>query len=490
MNFEFLRDLRGLGNIYENCSNAEKLAKTMPVQSVFTSRKSAELLAKFIYMAAHNQEMEGLTFADILSDSTVRSFVGSRRVMDAFHSIRKSGNRAVHSESEETFKDALSVLEDLHYVAGETALKLDLIKSYPEFESRIDTYPEAVYIDQEDIDQKAREMFLSFIETYDALKDRENYFEMKDYNWFNYSIEGNVHLHEYLEFKHKPMELGLIEYVQNYLFYLVRMSIDRSPERAEELDLEYPVTLDVKLTIGDITYSSKDIDVFCRAIDEELPKSGAFIIDCKCNGVVREFFEDESEDDGCAGRFGMIRKDTPWTGAGMFDTLAQYKRRNMFEYKLSVFYPDSGLSRYEKILNGKEIDVLSTCSESNVDMVFEDKWWTNSVSLCAEFDFEKYSEELSKLQDIVRKRVPKEELQYCEGAWKDEEYHILCNGIVWDCACLREVQSFLDEVNSILLPIKDEVNAWCDGTWDNSDRFAVATWKWTDGGFKVVGTCY
>ena len=186
MNFEFLRDLRGLGNIYENCSNAEKLAKTMPVQSVFTSRKSAELLAKFIYMAAHNQEMEGLTFADILSDSTVRSFVGSRRVMDAFHSIRKSGNRAVHSESEETFKDALSVLEDLHYVAGETALKLDLIKSYPEFESRIDTYPEAVYIDQEDIDQKAREMFLSFIETYDALKDRENYFEMKDYNWFNY----------------------------------------------------------------------------------------------------------------------------------------------------------------------------------------------------------------------------------------------------------------------------------------------------------------
>ena len=55
MNFEFLKGLGGLQYVYKNCSNAEKLAISMPVQSVFTSRKSAELLAKFIYMAAHNQ---------------------------------------------------------------------------------------------------------------------------------------------------------------------------------------------------------------------------------------------------------------------------------------------------------------------------------------------------------------------------------------------------------------------------------------------------
>lgn len=75
MNFDFLKDLCGLGYIYENCNNAEKLAMTMPVQSVFTSRKSAELLAKFIYLAAHNQKMEELTFSDILSDYTVRKFI-------------------------------------------------------------------------------------------------------------------------------------------------------------------------------------------------------------------------------------------------------------------------------------------------------------------------------------------------------------------------------------------------------------------------------
>ena len=32
MNFDFLEGLRGLGYVYENCNNAEKLAMTMPVQ--------------------------------------------------------------------------------------------------------------------------------------------------------------------------------------------------------------------------------------------------------------------------------------------------------------------------------------------------------------------------------------------------------------------------------------------------------------------------
>ena len=84
MNFEFLKNLRGFGDVYENCCNAEKLAMTMPVQSVFTSGKSAEILAKFIYMTAHKQKMEELTFADILKDFTFQRFINNRDVMDAF----------------------------------------------------------------------------------------------------------------------------------------------------------------------------------------------------------------------------------------------------------------------------------------------------------------------------------------------------------------------------------------------------------------------
>lgn len=46
MNFEFLKDLRGLGYIYENCNNAEKLAVNMPVQSVFYLEKKCGAFSK------------------------------------------------------------------------------------------------------------------------------------------------------------------------------------------------------------------------------------------------------------------------------------------------------------------------------------------------------------------------------------------------------------------------------------------------------------
>jgi hypothetical protein len=75
--------------VYENCSNAEKLVMTMSVQSLMTSRKSAELIAKFIYLTAHDQEMAGHSFADILSDMKVREFI-SVALISALLSVNSS----------------------------------------------------------------------------------------------------------------------------------------------------------------------------------------------------------------------------------------------------------------------------------------------------------------------------------------------------------------------------------------------------------------
>lgn len=490
MNFDFLEGLRGLGYVYENCNNAEKLAMTMPVQSVFTSRKSAELLAKFIYLAAHNQEIENLTFADILSDTTFRKFVNSRDIIDAFHYIRKSGNRAVHSDDEETAEDAVSVLQDLHYVAGETACMLGLIDDYPMFENHIASFPEVKYSVDEDIDEKARRMFLAYVEEFNAQQERDRYMEIKDTDMLiTYAIEGDIEMHEHLKFERKPKQAEIIEYLQAYLSTLARLSIERSPDKAKELGLSDPVTLDVKLTIGNKIYTSADLPSFYDAICNELPAADGFAIDCKCDGVLREFFHEEPDENGSA-RINMIRKDAVWTGAGMLDTLQRYKRRDLFEYKLAAFYPDSGEFKYEKLLNGREIDVLSTCAEKIVDQVFDEEWWSYSLNLWADFDTDKYQEKLLKLQDLVRTSVPQSEVSYCEDAWEEGEVHLLCNGIQWNCDCLREIQNFLDKVNAILLPIKDEVEAGGDGTWEVRNEFAVATWDWTEEGFKVKGACY
>lgn len=489
MNFDFLKDLRGLGYVYENCCNAEKLAVTMPVQSVFTSRKSAELLAKFIYMAAHNQAMEEQTFADILSDITVRRFVNSRDIMDAFHFIRKSGNRAVHGNEQESVDDAVAVLQDLHYVAGETACMLGLIDDYPLFEDRIETYPEAKFLDEEDINQKAREMFLTYVEEFNAQQEREQYLAMQNYDVHTYSIEGNVEMHEYLEFRYPPKQSELVDFIQTYLVTLLRFSIERSPKMVKKYGIPYPVTLDAKLIIDGATYVSTDTDTFKLALTEKLPNAKNIIIDCTCNGVLREFFHDELDENG-NGKLNMIRKNSVWTGAGMLDTLQAYKRRNAFTYKLAIFYPDSGELKHEKILNGREIDLLASGTPTIIDKEFDEEWWSWNLGLWADFDFDEHHDILTKLRDIVRRMIPETEIPYCEESWDEEESCMLCNGIQWNCMSLKEVQVFLDELNKELLPIKDEISAGGEGTWEVRGKFAVATWDWTEQGFRVIGLCY
>ena len=487
MNFEFLKDLRGLGYIYENCNNAEKLAVNMPVQSVFTSRKSAELLAKFIYMAAHNQQMEDLTFAEILSDFTFRKYINSKDVMDAFHYIRKNGNQAVHGDAKGKTEDAVSVLQDLHYVAGETACMLGLINNYPIFDNNIDVFPKAIYIDEKDIDEKARKMFLAYVEEYDAQQERDNYLEMHEYDWFRYSIEGNVEMHEFLEFKYKPKQIEVVDFIKDYLATLLRLSFERSPAKAEEIGLTNPVTLDLSLIIDDVSFTDDDMESLIHAIYEQLPNANSFKIDCKCDGVLREYVNEKNNN---GSRMNMIKKDAVWTGAGMLDTLEQYKRRNSFEYKLAIFYPDSGEFKYEKIINGKEIDVLSNGTEDIINKTFDEEWWSYNLNLWTDFDFEKYPEIIEQLHNIVRNNIPKSEVSYCESTWEFGDINVLCSGIQWNCSSLSEIQSFLDKLNKVLLPIKDEVNAGGEGTWEVKNEFAVATWEWTDQGFKVKGCLY
>lgn len=316
-----------------------------------------------------------------------------------------------------------------------------------------------------------------------------NFDFLKNYDPFAYLLEGNVEMHEYLEFGYKPRQVELIEYIQKYLDTLIRLSLERSPQNAEELELAYPVTLKAKLIIEDHEYNSSDIEAFVDAISNKLPEANGFIIDLECEGILREFYNEEHDENG-EGRINMIRKDSAWTGAGMLDTLQQYKRRNPFEYKLALFYPDKGEFVYEKITEGKEVDVLATCNERIIDQKFDKEWWSYNLDLCADFDFEKHQDILDKLQEIVRTNIPENEVPYCERAWEEGDLHILCNSIQWNCTCLREVQDFLDKLNEALLPIKDEIDAGATGTWEIRDLFAVAKWEWTDQGFKITGTIY
>ena len=54
-----------------------------------------------------------------------------------------------------------------------------------------------------------------------------------------------------------------------------------------------------------------------------------------------------------------------------------------------------------------------------------------------------------------------------------------------------EVRGFLDSIHRIIAPIMDECEGDASGDWFlDDDPFAVATWEWTDKGFRIIGTTY
>ena len=318
-------------------------------------------------------------------------------------------------------------------------------------------------------------------------------------------LGNDVRMHEYFEVKCKPNQYELIEYLQDYLSTLLRLSIECSPERLRQLNENDPelvddpydekydsVTLNATLTVGEKCFSSTDAESFREALYKELPNAEGFIVDLTCEGLLCELFDDEEGNE----QTDKVCIDDVWDGAGMLDTLDEYKHRNAFTYKLFIFNPDFSGFMYEKILDGEDIDVLASGTEDIIDQTFSHEWWSENLNLWADFDIDEYSDILEQLYNIVRSSIPEDQLRYCEGKWEEDgdlfyEPTVLCNSIQWNCKSLREVQDFLDKINAVLLPIKDEIfDAGGEGTWEVREEFAVATWGWTEEGFKVKGLKY
>ena len=125
-----------------------------------------------------------------------------------------------------------------------------------------------------------------------------------------------------------------------------------------------------------------------------------------------------------------------------------------------------------------------------IDQYYSSDWWCWNLDLCVEFDFEAHPDILAELQDIVRKHIPANQVQYCESTWADGDVGILINSITWCPKTLRIVQDFLDEVNRALLPIKSKCTGYggdC-GWYQTSNPYAEANWDWNEEkGFLIKG---
>lgn len=467
MNFEFLQSLKGLKELYIPCKDAEELVVSKPYLSMTASRKSAEALARFIYLNAYKHASGSLGFAEILTDYTVKKYINSRDVLHALHNIRKNGNSAVHGDDEKTFDQAIDSLANLHYAAGEIAKKERLIDSYPRFTPDVKENTAAELHDFDPV-QLAEDMFNENIAKYQAekLMNQLSYF-LSPFRF----IHGDIEISECLELKHRPTLSGTIPQIQAYFGYLAMKAIKYQYEEKEhDRKVSFNATL---TTYGEQNKTTTNLCEFIEGLMNDLPAAERFEISSQYYGP---------------GFGGMVDDEIhePFYYACEFD---KNEECNNVTYKCFEFLYNHGEGGCMKFENGSWVDLEKQYRQDVLDMDFGSEWWCWNMDLNVEFDFKKYPDIARALQETVRKHVPEDQIEYCEQEWGDCDYDVLINSISWYSRKLRVVQDFLDEINRIIMPIKDECDCWAKGNWHVIDGpKATATWGWFEDGFKVVGT--
>ncbi len=133
MNFDYLKSIDSLKDLYVFCKDAESFVLSRPDISAAQSRKALEYLVKLVYQLRNENVPQRSSLFELVSSEDFTNFINDASMLNALHYIRKVGNIAIHND-EVSQKEALLSLKQLHAFTGELLIKLDLIKSYPLFD--------------------------------------------------------------------------------------------------------------------------------------------------------------------------------------------------------------------------------------------------------------------------------------------------------------------------------------------------------------------
>ena len=136
MNFEFIKPVPGLGNLYETCKNAELLALNVPAMSCVSSRSALEFIVRLIYRSVVGDD-HGMDLFSLVTDEDFVRYINDQTIIDAIHVVRVNGNNGAHGRTV-TAPVACQTLEQLQYVLGETLMNMNEIDDYPSFVSPLE----------------------------------------------------------------------------------------------------------------------------------------------------------------------------------------------------------------------------------------------------------------------------------------------------------------------------------------------------------------
>ncbi len=136
MNFDYLKNIDTLKELYVFCKDAESFVLSRPDISAGQARKALEYLVKLVYQLRNDSVPQRSSLFELVSSEDFTNFINDASMLNALHYIRKVGNIAIHND-EISQKEALLSLKQLHIFTGELLVKLDLIKSFKLFDEAL-----------------------------------------------------------------------------------------------------------------------------------------------------------------------------------------------------------------------------------------------------------------------------------------------------------------------------------------------------------------
>ena len=243
MNFDFMEPIIIIQPFYQFCKDAEEFALSKPDFCGASARKAIEYIVRLMYAAAIQTEANQLTVYDMLCTPDFVMYLDDRTLLNAIHFIRRKGNTAVH-QGGLTDKEAVEIVEQLHFVAGEVCIFLGLSSDYPAFDATLlksaateAIQPGKAFMEEEP--QVAKEIIGEFtkrlqsVEHYSQLRQKKSSF-----------VDVHVNTSKYDELEEKDGKQARINTSTN-----VRTAFDIIAQWAKSCLPDYTVTPDYRLLI-------------------------------------------------------------------------------------------------------------------------------------------------------------------------------------------------------------------------------------------------
>lgn len=270
MNFDFLKPLELIQPFYVYCCDAEELAAAKPDLSCASARKAIEYIVRLMYTAAIQTEANQLTVYDMLCTPDFVMYLDDRTLLNAIHAIRRKGNIAVH-QGGLTEKEAIEIVEQLHFVAGEVSIFLGLINDYPAFDPSLlkpmatsATRASAAFT--EDEPQVAKEIISEFSK---RLQSVEHYSQLRQIS--RSFVDVHVNTSKYDEMEEKDGKQARISTSSN-----VRAAFDMIFQWTQRQLPDYKVVPDYRLlimTVGKDGFSVRiAVKMGCTNLGRRNPK--------------------------------------------------------------------------------------------------------------------------------------------------------------------------------------------------------------------------